>query len=638
MTERRRFNTSERVAAYLIADGECEGCGDELQPGWHGDHDVPYSLGGVTDVTNIRALCPRCNLEKGNKQMAEKLGDWPANIVLRRWQREAFDRFIRHELPNFLAVATPGAGKTIFAMRCAHLLLSGGKVDRVVVVVPSSHLRKQWVKAAHLCGIDLNGEFENADGREARDYHGIVVTYQAIGAYPDLHRGIAARSGNRTFVIFDEIHHAGTNRTWGDAILHAFDPAEFRLCISGTPFRRDDEQISFIRYEENRSVADYEYGYADALRDDVCRTVYFPAFEGEISWLSNDEMRTHSFGDELSDEEAGQRLRAALLAPTWMEDVIRDAHGELMRIREDEPNAGGLLIAMDQSHAKETAQLIQNVTGYDPVIAISEDEDASRRIVEFERGLSPWIVAVKMVSEGVDIPRLRVCVYATNITSELFFRQAIGRIVRRRSDEDTDAYFFIPKDKRLVEHALRVKHERDHVLREQREAVRQEMEEEDGGDVERPRGKAPIIAYDATARPDGAIHDGRAYDQALIEKLAPVARQLGIAAVKLAAHADDLLALLENQTPTQRPASEPAKASKDERKAQLRNVAKKLANRWAYILQSKTKKPYKDCIKYVGNSCLDAGHKSPRMADEDGLKRRIEYLSRKLQEAGDGSI
>src|SRR5262245_11762309 len=399
---RRRFNTSERVAAYLIAGGLCEDCGAELQPGWHGDHDTPYSVGGVTDATNIRALCPDCNWKKGNR-MAERLGEWPASLVLREWQKEAFDRFIRHESIDFLAVATPGAGKTVFAMRCAHLMLSGGRVDRIVVVAPSSHLRKQWVKAAHLCSIDLNGEFENADGREARDYHGIVITYQAIGSPPDLHRRLAGNS--RTFVIFDEVHHAGANMTWGDAIQNAFGPAVFRLCISGTPFRRDNNPIPFIRYDNNRSVADFDYGYADALRDDVCRTVYFPAYEGEISWLSEDEMRTHTFDDDLTEEEAGHRLRAALLAPTWMEDVIREAHGELMRIREDESDAGGLLIAMDQAHAKDAARLIKKVTGYDPVIAISEDDDASRRIVEFERGASPWIVAVEMVSEGVDIPR-----------------------------------------------------------------------------------------------------------------------------------------------------------------------------------------------------------------------------------------
>jgi superfamily II DNA or RNA helicase len=316
-----------------------------------------------------------------------------------------------------------------------------------------------------------------------------------------------------------------------------------------------------------------------------------------------------------------------------MEDVIREAHGELMRIRDDEPDAGGLLIAMDQNHAKEAARLIEKVTGYSPVIAISEDEDASRRIVEFERGSSPWIVAVKMVSEGVDIPRLRVCVYATNVTSPLFFRQAIGRIVRRRNEEDTDAYFFIPKDGRLVVHALEVKHERDHVLREQREAVRREM----GSDDEGPRVRPPIIAYDATARADGAIHDGVEYDQALIEQFAPIAKKLGIAAVKLAAAAEDLRALLESRT-AEAPQPETPKASKDERKAQLRRLADNLAKRLAGILSTKTQRPYKDCIAYINKAALAAGHKKARQADEDGLRMRIEYLSAKLQEASDGSI
>ena len=96
-----------------------------------------------------------------------------------------------------------------------------------------------------------------------------------------IRKNIAAK---KTLVIFDEIHHLGDDLTWGDAIRKAFNGATFRLAISGTPFRRDNNPIPFVKYESSTSVADYVYGYSQAIYDKVCRPVYFPAFEGEMEW------------------------------------------------------------------------------------------------------------------------------------------------------------------------------------------------------------------------------------------------------------------------------------------------------------------------------------------------------------------
>lgn len=630
---RRRFNSRERVAAYLIAGGQCEDCGADLEPGWHGDHDTPYSLGGATDATNIRALCPICNLKKGNKRMREKLNSWPTEIKLREWQNDAFNAFIRHERPDFLLVATPGGGKTILALRCAHLLLSAGKIDRVVIVVPTRHLRRQWRRVAEKAGIDLNATFENADGRETRDYHGVVLTYHAVAAQPDLHRRLS--QNDRTMVILDEIHHAGIPLAWGDAVKHAFDPAVFRLCMSGTPFRQDDNLIPFVEYDGNRSRADYTYTYAMALRENVCRSVIFPKFEGEISWLSNDEMRTHSFKDNLAEEEEAKRLRAALLAPTWMEDVITEAHGELLRVREEDSRAGGLVIAMDQSHARQVADIVERVTGRRPVLAISDEDDASNQIAAFEKGAAPWIVAVKMVSEGVDIPRLRVCVYATNVTSELFFRQAIGRIVRRQGEDDMDAFFFIPGDDRLVRYAMEVKHERDHVIRERLERAEREFTDMEGAG-ERPRVHSPFLAYDASAEADGAIHDGFEYEQELIRRYGKAASDNGISPVRFLAALRDAGLMPEGGEDRSEPIKEqPREASKDERMARLRDSVKSLANTIAGELSRKTGQAFKESIKYVHKN---TGQRPPRQTDEQNLMKRLELLRELQRKVLNGSI
>jgi hypothetical protein len=109
---------------------------------------------------------------------------------------------------------------------------------------------------------------------------------------------------------------------------------------------------------------------------------------------------------------------------------------------------------------------MRRALGVAPVVVVSEDAEASSRIAAFTRGTEPWLVAVRMVSEGVDIPRLRVGVFATTTTTELFFRQAVGRLVRwTRGLGAQPSYMFIPGDGRLLGHALQITAQRRHSLR-----------------------------------------------------------------------------------------------------------------------------------------------------------------------------
>src|SRR5262249_30254557 len=149
----------------------------------------------------------------------------------------------------FLAVATPGAGKTAFALRIAGELLGDGTVERVTVVVPTEHLKTQWALAATALGIALDPKFSNSVGQTSSEYHGLVVTYAEVASRPTRHR---VRTENyRTLVIFDEIPHGGDAKSWGEAIREAFDDAARRLALTGTPFRSDDSPIPFVTYERD---------------------------------------------------------------------------------------------------------------------------------------------------------------------------------------------------------------------------------------------------------------------------------------------------------------------------------------------------------------------------------------------------
>jgi superfamily II DNA or RNA helicase len=386
---------------------------------------------------------------------------------LRAWQRDALARFEASASPNFLAVATPGAGKTTFALTAARRALLARAIRRVVVVVPTQHLKFQWAHAAERLDIHLDPEWNVGYGGLPADAHGVVVTYQQVAASPASLRPLVRGA----LAILDEIHHAGDSRAWGDATRHAFDSAWRRLSLSGTPFRSDQRMIPFINYNGDLAEADFEYGYGDALKDGrVVRPVYFPRINGRMEWTAPDGVEYEAtFDDRLARDLASQRLRTALAVEgEWMPAVLAQAHAQLMHLRARDPNAAGLVITMDQEHAKAIAGVLEARLGVTPMIATSDDPTASDKISRFASGIAPWIVAVRMVSEGVDIPRLRVGVYATNTVTELFFRQAVGRLVRWNAGLGRQAaYMFIPDDVRLRKFGGAIAEQRRHCLRKE---------------------------------------------------------------------------------------------------------------------------------------------------------------------------
>jgi superfamily II DNA or RNA helicase len=390
-----------------------------------------------------------------------RLPGW--RLPLRAWQRAAFDGWDAGRPSDALIVATPGAGKTRFATRVAHALLRDGGAGRVVVVVPREHLKAQVARAMMGAGIVLDHRFSNAQQRLARDVHGAVVTYQQVCAAPGLYRHISRDTSlGSVGVVLDEIHHAGDDATWGKALRDAFDPAAHRVSLSGTPFRSDGTAIPFVRYDRGLSQADFAYDYASALRDGVCRALVFALHGGEAEWVARDGMQmSATFDTALRDKRHhSERLRTMLTHEEWIGEVLVAAHERLLSVRaEGHRDAAGLVAAMNQDHARAIAALMQRRLGVTPAIVVSDLADASDRIAAFARSSDPWIVAVHMVSEGVDIPRLRVGVYASNVVTELYFRQFCGRFVRTIDGvHDDEAYVFVPDDPRLrmLAHAITV--------------------------------------------------------------------------------------------------------------------------------------------------------------------------------------
>jgi superfamily II DNA or RNA helicase len=379
---------------------------------------------------------------------------------LRVWQAEALARFEASEGCDFLAVATPGAGKTTFALTAVRRALLAGRARRFVVVVPTQHLKQQWAHAAEAFGLHVDPDWSPGYGALPSDVHGVAVTYQQVAANPGAIRALVGGS----VAVLDEIHHAGESRAWGDAVRAAFAACARRLCLSGTPFRSDESTIPYVRYNGEEAVPDYEYGYGQALEEGgVVRPVFFPCINGHMEWTAPGGLDcAATFDDPLTRELANQRLRTALnIEGEWMPAVLEQAHAQLMHLRARDAGAAGLVVAMDQAHAYGIAEMMRERLKVLPTVATSDDPAASQKISEFTAGRGPWIVAVRMVSEGVDIPRLRVGVYATHTVTDLFFRQAVGRLVRWTGGRGRrGAYMFIPGDARLRTFAAEIAQQR----------------------------------------------------------------------------------------------------------------------------------------------------------------------------------
>ncbi len=389
-------------------------------------------------------------------------------IALRGWQHDALRAFLAHDRPDFLAVACPGAGKTTFALTAARHWLSGERLP-LVVVAPTRHLKAQWASAAERFGLHLEPEWDSGTAEIPSDMHGVIVTYAQTANSGRVLQQLS-RGG---IVILDEVHHAGGDMSWGEGVATGFAEAGARLLLSGTPFRSDDSPIPFVRYtlgDHGDAVSDFDYDYGDALVDGgVVRPVFFPRFDGHMEWIGVDgSHKEASFGDDVAREDRGARLRTALSADgEWLPTVLARADEKLRQIRRSVPDAGGLVIAIDQDHARGVAALLKRWTGEAPALAVSDDPRASEVIAGYASGDQAWVVAVRMISEGVDIPRLRVGVHATTTVTPLFFRQAVGRIARwTPGPASQKAYFYIPDDPRLRHHAQTIAQQRRHSIRE----------------------------------------------------------------------------------------------------------------------------------------------------------------------------
>jgi len=386
-------------------------------------------------------------------------------ISLRKWQAEAlevYDKAKQAERKSILWEATPGSGKTFAALQLCKIELAKRSAKRVIVVVPTTHLKLQWERAAMEVGFALDSNFHEKKKTLARDYHGAVLSYQQIGCNPKKYKALASNA----VVVLDEVHHAGDGLSWGESLKFCFSTASFVLCLSGTAFRSDNNPIPFVHYSpEGVSEPDYSYTYSDAVGDRVCRPTAFFTYGGDVAWQDGEAQVSANFSDAIDKVGRAKRLRAALDPESgWIEPMLKDADQMLTAVRKEHPQAGALLVASSQKNARALAKVIFKVSGRKAVVVLSEDPVANKKLKAFEAGNDRWLVACNMVSEGVDVPRLRIGVFATTVKTKMYFRQFLGRIVRKTNTPEgvQTAFFYLPADHWLKRLAEEVEEEQRH--------------------------------------------------------------------------------------------------------------------------------------------------------------------------------
>jgi hypothetical protein len=443
--------------------------------------------------------------------------------------------------------------------------------------------------------------------------------------------------GRKTLVILDECHHIADRRAWGEAIRHAFEVAEYRLSLSGTLFRQDGRRIPFVNFVDGVSRPDYSYGYARAVEEKVCRPIYFRTYDGRVVYLreGGEERQEHFLHDVVDRTTAGERLRAALDSDQhWLRKVVADADATLTSMREaGQPDAGGLIVTMHQLHAKRVTQMVAEVTGEEPVLIISDDPDAAQKASAFARGTQRWAVAVRMVSEGADIPRLRVGVFATHVRSELFFHQFCGRFLRVvRGLREQSAVVFLPLDERLVSYALDFKVEREYVLSPDDEGDSEDRREGEPIGVEE-WGEHLVRSLSATPVEHDTVFDGASFPQPELTFAAQAAREMGITAPW--PHAAALIRLGAEQAGVfiRRTPQVDSAGSRTNQGAQS-FAGKALLKRTTLVAQNLARLDGNTADE-IHREWVGEGGMPPEIATHEDLERKLAWMERRISDVVD---
>ena len=480
----RRFTPQQRELLFRAANGRCMQCGCVLDPNnWHADHIMPWAVGGATDVRNGQALCVDCNLKKGDTIVTDSNSKTDG---LRDWQHDCvhtLDVLAARGQRDLCVMAAPGAGKSRMTVAFLKQMMRQRKAARFIIVTPSKRIRRQWAETV-ANELDPNVQYKEINGRWPQNATVIVTSYQQLALnarYGETwtHTGFDFPSQELqpipTIVVLDEVHHCAVGadaQAWGAAVVEAFGPhnkaVRHVLALTGTPLRADKERVAFLRYDSKKLVTDYTYTWREAIASEVIRPIQIVGAMATARWVYNGLVHEHRLTTDqpspISEQDRARAYASVIkIEHQAAQTLINNAIDELAYRRHTVPDAAMIVFASDQKAAADIVEYInrQCASRHDIkrpyAIKVTSEDDDSQAIIDRFRAAGreghKILVAVNMVAEGVDIPRLCVGVYLHSTRdSKPWIEQCVGRLVRMTATDKGPSTFYIMADSQLKAH------------------------------------------------------------------------------------------------------------------------------------------------------------------------------------------
>jgi superfamily II DNA or RNA helicase len=232
---------------------------------------------------------------------------------------------------------------------------------------------------------------------------------------------------------------------------------------TGTPWRSDTVPIALASYVGENSLIsiDYKYDLNQAIKDGVCRAPHTTLLDNElISVIGENEGNTFTSIAQFLDQ-SGLSYLELIAHDEVIRQILSQGITRLNKERGLASDAGGLIVSASVSHAKQIQRLLREL-GEPSELVTYQENDPESLIQKFKHSTQKWIISIGMISEGTNIPRLRVCCYLSLVTTELYFRQVLGRVLRAQYSTTETGYLVMPAHPRLLEFANRLAEEVPH--------------------------------------------------------------------------------------------------------------------------------------------------------------------------------
>jgi superfamily II DNA or RNA helicase len=449
---RRLTSKRLRAALWIAANGNCQICKIGLPDDWHADHVIPWSKSGITNVHDMQALCPACNLKKGASM-----------FEFREHQQKLLesiqDSRINHQI---VAHVCPGGGKSVLPVIAANGLIRKGLVERVAIFVPRLSLKRQGAQAF------LDPSFRNALGHNltiretdggaepnpCKGTNGFVTTYQSVSGNSSFFEHYCRKY--KTLVVFDEAHHIGEGSATHKDLAGIYRLAAYRLIMTGTLDRNNGDKIAFLEYSKPDLAAnlkpdvDIYYGLGDALREKAIIPIHFFFADGPVRYVNKDSQHVHLTSLAESGEDARDGLSAALetdFAFQLLDSCLRD----WMSWRIRNPRSLMLVVCKDINQANKMKDRLVD-SGVKCGIATSDDSESAQQTIQSYRssGSPQVLVTVAMAYEGLDVRAITHIACLTHYRSKSWLIQMFNRATR--SDPEAGpwnkqrAFIYVPND------------------------------------------------------------------------------------------------------------------------------------------------------------------------------------------------